>query len=171
MAVWVSLSGTIDMKSDDSMRQDGRSIDRQIWNPVTALSHLVKSDLCIDRRERAFTNKLVRAWLNENPSASEIEKLNFFRVVVLTLQMRAATNHNMTMSGARLEDDTMTPEEFEAIKVQERKLIPGLDKQLADALRATGETKQQKKIDDSIATSAEAASAVFNKYKIADSGL
>ena len=156
------------MKSDDSLKQDGRGIERQSWGEITALSSLMKIDLCVDRRERLFANRLVRRWLRENPHSSEIEKINFYRVLVLTLQMRTATNRNMTMSGARLEDDTMTPEEFEAIKVQERKLIPGLDKQLADALRATGATAQQRKISDDIATSAEAAGQVFQKYKLVD---
>jgi hypothetical protein len=72
----------------------------------------------------------------------------------------------MLMSGETLEDGTMTNEDFQKRKSDERKLVPSLDKQLADALRATGETRQQKKIDDSIRTSAEAASVVYERYKV-----
>lgn len=154
------------MQSDDSMRQDGKTTARQSWSHITALSSLRKTDYCPSRRDMDCANQMIRRWTIENPNASEIEKLNFFRVVLLTSQLRAAANRHMLMSGQTIEDGNMTREDFEKRKSDERKLVPSLDKQLADALRATGETRQQKKISDDIATSAEAAAMVYQKYRV-----
>ena len=154
------------MTTDDTLRQDGKTRNRQAWSHITALSNIQKSDICPSRRDKDCANEMIRRWSIENSNASEIEKLNFFRVVLLTIQLRAAANRNLLMDGTKVEDDTLTREEFDKRKDAERKLIPSLDKQLSDALRATGETRQQKKISDDIATSAEAAAMVYQKYKV-----
>lgn len=131
------------------------------WGTIPALSHMTKFDFAVSDSERVAANALVSQFLEENPNACQSEQINFMRVLILTMQLRAASNRHMTMSGVHVKDDTLTPEEFQQIKMKERQLIPQLDKQLSDALAKTGNTGQQKRVSDDVKTSAEAASLVY----------
>jgi hypothetical protein len=111
-------------------------------------------------------NKMIREWTMENSHPSVVESINFSRVVMLTIQLRGAANRHLLMDGTSVADGMLTREEFDKRKDAERRSIPALDKALSDALRATGETRQQKKVDDIL--SSDAAAAVYRQFKIAN---
>ncbi len=83
------------MSQDDVMRQGGKVMYRQSWSVLPALSNILKSDFCATKRNMNAMNNLIREWTIENPFGTAVERLNWFRVVILTLQIRMAANRNV----------------------------------------------------------------------------
>lgn len=137
------------------------------WSAIPGLQHTAKADYCATENERRFFNSMIERIEKKYPDASEVELVNWFRVVMLMSKLRMANNNNVLIDG-QTREGTLSEDEFDNRKLNELKLIPQLDKQLADALNKTGETKQQKKISEDVATSAQAAELVRKYQELLD---
>ena len=144
-----------------------KKYSRQPWGLIP-LRHVTKYDYCKTDQQRRQANEIVAKWRQENPSASIEEQINFASVLLLWLNFSACANSNLLMDGTRRDDGHVDHDDFNARKEQERKQLPALHKQLSDALSKSGRTGAQKKISEDIRTSAEAATAVYEKHRQVD---